>query len=65
MLMQPITVIIDSILKRRSYEEIPASDHRQDSRQPSPFLLSQQVLSQRPMPSDMLTLRPYSLLALL
>ncbi|HUY74772.1 MAG TPA: hypothetical protein VMW11_09700 [Candidatus Dormibacteraeota bacterium] len=49
-------------MKRRSYEEIPAD---QDSRQPSPLLLREQVLSQHPMPSDVLTLRPYSLLALL
>lgn len=60
--MQPLTVIISSIPKRACYEEIPADN---DRRQTSPFLLGQQVLSQHSMPSDTLTLRPYSLLALL
>jgi len=53
--MLPITLIIDSILKRTCYQEITADEHR---RQPSPLLLSQQVLGERPMPSDMLTLQP-------
>ena len=48
------TVIISTNLKRWSYEETGS----QHSRQPSPLLLSQQVLRERRMPPDMLTLTP-------